>query len=341
MSITVLAAGLLTSVQDLGRHGHAALGVGTAGAMDSIALRLANLLVGNAEDAAGLEFTLRAPRLRFESDCVIALTGAPVETAGAGAGVPMWRPLRVRAGAQIDFGSARAGVRSYLAVAGGIDATPLLGSRSTDINAALGPNAGACVSAGARLTIAATTDSRRALQARLFGADAPGNKQHDAGIVAAKWSIDPAPWFDADASIPIAAIRGAHFDRLEPASQRALFAQAFRVGAQSNRVGCRLDGARLALGAPLELVSEGVVPGVVQLPPAGAPIVLMAEAPTTGGYPRIAHVAGVDLPRLAQRRPGDTVRFCETTLDAAQASQLERERALAALARSLRDRLRA
>jgi len=336
MSITVLAAGLLTSVQDLGRHGHAALGVGAAGAMDTVALRLANLLVGNVENAAALEFTLRAPRLRFDADCVIALTGAPLDGATFRAGVPMWRPLRVRAGTEIDFGAARCGVRSYLAIAGGIDSALLLGSRSTDINAALGPNGGA-LSTGTRLDIAALADSH-APNSGFFAAVA-SNSKHGADIVAAKWSIDPAPWFDADASIPIAAIRGAHFDRLEAVSQHALFAQAFRVGAQSNRVGYRLDGPRLALAAPLELVSEGVVPGVVQLPPAGEPIVLMAEAPTTGGYPRIAHVAAVDLPRLAQRRPGETIRFTEITLEDAQARHVERERALAALACTLRDRL--
>jgi biotin-dependent carboxylase-like uncharacterized protein len=231
-------------------------------------------------------------------------------------------------------------VRSYLAIAGGIEAARLLGSCSTDINAALGPQAGAAISAGTRLTITEPADPRRTALARWFRTDAASDKKHDVDITAAKWSIDPAPWFDA-ATVPIAAIRGAHFLRLEPASQAALFAQAFRVGVQSNRVGYRLEGPRLALATPLELVSEGVVPGVVQLPPAGEPIVLMAEAPTTGGYPRIAHVAGIDLPRLAQRRPGETVRFTEVTLDEAQARHIERERALAALARNLDDRLRA
>jgi len=310
MSLTIISPGLLTTVQDGGRFGHAAIGVGTSGAMDAVALRLANILVGNPENAAGLEITLRGPRLRCDAECLIALTGAPIEARCDGASVPMWRPLSVRTGKQLDFGGMRRGARSYLAVAGGLQTEPLLGSRSVDVNAGIGR----ALVAGDVLPITSSAS------------------------VSAKWSLDPLPWF-GDLTEPIRIVGGTHFSRLDTESQRALFAEEFRIGADSNRVGYRLDGARLALGDPLELVSAGVVPGTVQLPPGGTPIVLMAEAPTVGGYPRIAHISEVDLPRLAQCRPGARVRFTQVSPEAAQTLYLERERAITALAQTVRERL--
>lgn len=314
MSLVVLAAGLLTTVQDGGRCGHSAIGVGTSGAMDSVALRLANILVGNVDNVAALEITLRGPRLRCDAACLIAITGAPLEATCDGAALPLWRPVRVAAGAELSFGGMHRGARSYVAFAGGIQVPALLGSRSTDVNAGIGP----ALAVGDVLPVA-TSPSR-----------APP----------AKWALDPMPWFDAEMTQPIRVVAGAHFSQLDAGSQRTLFAAEFRISADSNRVGYRLEGPKLALQEPLELISCGVVPGTVQLPPGGAPIVLMAEAPTTGGYPRIAHVLAVDQPRLAQRRPGDSVHFTQVSPAAAETLYLERERAIAALAQTVRERLR-
>jgi antagonist of KipI len=312
MSLTVVSPGLLTTVQDGGRFGHASIGAGASGAMDTVALRLANILVGNAENAAALEITLRGPRLRCDVDCLIALTGAPVEARSDASVMPMWRPLSLRAGTELEFGSIHSGSRSYVAVAGGVQTASLLGSRSVDVNAGIGR----ALAAGALLPITAS-----ALRESV------------------KWSLDPLPWFDATSVDPIRLIAGAHFAQLDAASQRALLAAEFRIGTDSNRVGYRLEGAKLALREPLEMVSAGVVPGTVQLPPGGTPIVLMAEAPTVGGYPRIAYLAEVDLPRLAQRRPGERVRFTQVSPEAAQTLYLERERAISALAQTVRERL--
>jgi antagonist of KipI len=331
MSIAVLAPGLLTTVQDGGRHGHADIGVGTAGPMDSVALRLANILVGNVENAPVLEITLRGPRLRFDSDSVIAVAGAQVDAQCGTEPVPMWRPVLVRAGTELVFGNTRHGARAYLAVAGGFDEKPQLASCSVDLNAGIG---GRALAAGDVLTTAAAP---RSLCPSLW--DYLGNDQQ--ALAAAKWSLDPARWADGDSALPVHVITGQHFADLDSASQQALFSAAFRISADSNRVGYRLDGASLHLRKPLELVSAGVVPGTVQLPPGGAPIVLMAEAPTTGGYPRIAQVIAVDLPRLAQRRPGDSVRFTEISLKLAQTRYLERERAIATLAHTINERLHA
>ncbi len=328
MTIHVLAPGLLSTVQDGGRSGQAALGVGHGGAMDTVALRLANILVGNVENAATLELTLRGPRLRFDSDSLVAVTGADIEAHCGDAALPMWRPLAIRAGSELAFGNVRRGARSYLAVAGGIGIAPVLGSRSSDLNAGL----------GARALIAG--DTLPTEPASRYVAPSLWRELGATPCAATKWSLDPQPWFDSGLRRSIRVIAGSHSPHLDNASQRALFSAEFRIGADSNRVGYRLHGPALALREPLELISEGVMPGTVQLPPGGDPIVLMAEAPTCGGYPRIAQVIGVDLPHLAQHRPGEVLRFAETSLDDAQTRYLERERAMARVARIIAERLR-
>lgn len=318
MSIQVLSPGLLTTLQDRGRDGHALAGVGRAGAMDDVALRLANALVGNEDAAAVIEFGLVGPTLQFECAALVALAGAEPAATLDGAAIEAWRPLRIPPGTRLDLGRLRRGAFACLAVAGGFAAPPVLGSRASDVNAGLGPFGGRALRAGDRLSIEA---------------DAPRDAPHG-------WSLDPRPWFDGDLARPIRAMRGSHFDALDAASSAALFTAPFRVRADSNRVGLRLDGPALALAGPLELASEAVVRGTLQLPPGGAPIALMAEHPTTGGYPRIAQVAAVDLPRLAQRRAGQTLHFAPIELDDAQSRYLRRERELADLCDAIRDRLR-
>ena len=333
--ITIVSPGLLTTVQDGGRAGHAAIGVGGAGAMDAVALRLANSLVDNALNAAALEITLRGPRLRFAHDTLIALTGAAIEAQCDGLAVPLWRPLLLRAGSELALGGMRHGTRAYLAVAGGFDLPPLLGSRCTDINAGLGPIPRP-LAAGDVLSCA---PSPKTLCRELWNAF-EARPQKGRNIAATNWSLDPAPWFDASGTRVIHLVPGTHFDHLDAEAQRALFAHEFRVGVDSNRVGLRLEGVPLRLAQPFESISAGVAPGTVQLPPGGVPIALAAEAPTTGGYPRIGHVIAVDQPYLAQRRPGDAVRFARCELAEAQIRYLERERALSRLACDISERLK-
>lgn len=317
MSITVLRAGTLTTVQDRGRHGFGALGVAAGGPMDEVAFRLANALVGNREDAAALELTWSGPRLHFEQAAQVALTGADCDARVGDATLPGWRAVRVEAGSELDIGRLRHGARACLAIAGGIHAPKPLGSAATDLNAGIGPLQGRAVRAGDRLEIA---PSARPPRTRT-------------------WALDPRPWFDRDARAPIRLLRGSHAGFLTASSRDALFRERFRLHADSNRVGLRLDGVVLAFDRPCETISEPVARGTVQLPPAGRPIVLMAEHPTTGGYPRIGQVAAIDLPRLAQRRPGDDVRFQAIDLDEAQSRYLARERALARLLEWITQRL--
>ncbi len=302
MAITVIRAGMLTTVQDLGRCGHRAAGVALGGAMDAWALRLVNLLVGNAEDAAGLEFTLRGPELAFASDTTIAVGG------GDFGAMPRWQPLRVRAGERVNFGPARTGCRGYLAIAGGLAVPVVLGSRGTDLRAALGGVDGRALRDG---------DVLRAAEVVRW--------------VAGHWHIDERILPAYTAAPTVRVVRGAHAGQFDG----SLTIAEFRVTPKSDRMGVRLAGPALVRREGGELVSSTVVPGTVQVPPDGQPIVLMADAQTIGGYPQIAHVVTADLPLVAQLRPGDTVRFQEVTLAAAHALVLAREHALSLLREGL------
>ena len=274
--------------------------------MDDVALRIANLLVGNADSAAGLEITLDGPVLRLERDATIAIGGADLDARVGDAMLPPWRAVHVPAGTELRFGEPRDGCRAYLAIAGGIDVPPVLGSRGTYVRAAIGGHEGRALRRGDVLPLG-TAPATRVRPRRLAR------------------EMQPA-YGDM-----VRLVAGPQLDALAPGARARLFDAPFTVSARSDRMGFRLDGATLALSAPMELLSAGVAMGTVQLPPDGAPIVLMADRQTTGGYPRLGEVATVDLPSLAQRRPGDVVRFAEVSLAEAQRLYLARERALALL----------
>ncbi|HYW08203.1 MAG TPA: biotin-dependent carboxyltransferase family protein [Longimicrobium sp.] len=326
--IEVLRPGLLTTVQDLGRAGFRDQGVPIGGAADRVALRVANLLVGNPEGAAGLEMTLAGPRLHFTRDTLIALGGAEMHAELDGTPVGFWRPVRVRAGATLDVGGARAGCRAYLACAGGIDVPPVLGSRSTYSPTSFGGLNGRPLRTGDHLPVGRASALADAVIAAI--------RREGRGNGASPWFVGPAalPAYGPDPELLL--IPGSHAAALTPEGRALLFGGRFRVSPRSDRMGCRLDGPALALAEPLELTSEGVAPGTVQLPPGGSPIVLGADGGTTGGYPRVGHVATVHHPLLAQLRPGDTLRFRETTIQEAHLLLRAREREIARLAHAIR-----
>ncbi|MEY2260966.1 biotin-dependent carboxyltransferase family protein [Rhodanobacter denitrificans] len=231
---------------------------------------------------------------------MIALTGAAIAARVGSQAIPPWTTCLLPAGSVLQLGGMSRGCRSYLAVRGGFDVPPLLGSRSSDLHARIGR----ALQAGDVLPVGAAAPLR-ALPARQ-------------NVRVLGWGPDPQPWFDF-ARRPLALLHGSHWAALDSASQRQLYGGHFTLSKDSNRTASRLDGHALHLAEPLELVSEAVLPGTLQLPPSGQPIVLQAEAPVTGGYPRIGQLAAVDLPRLAQLRPGDTVCFRETGMDEALA----------------------
>lgn len=303
--IEVIRAGMQLTVQDLGRTGRRAEGVPLGGAADAFALRVANLLVGNVEDAAGLEFALVGPELKFARDAVVALGGAEFE------GLPTWRPMQVTAGATLRVGAALRGCRGYLAVAGGIDVAPVLGSRSTYVRGGFGGWAGRELKAHDVVPIGA---ARRSLRGH--------------------WHVAPQilPVYSGDVQLRVVA--GAQAGEFAPTWREA----SFTVSRQSDRMGIRLDGTALARLRSADLLSSPVAPGTVQVPPDGRPIILLADAQTIGGYPQLAHVATVDLPLAAQLRPGDTVRLREVSLAEARDLLAAREHSLALLREGLKDK---
>ncbi len=331
LSLRVAAAGLLTSVQDRGRHGYQHLGVAVGGVMDEVSHRLANLLVGNGQGAATLEITLTGPRLLFEDQALIALCGGDLSPELDGTPVPLWRPVLVRAGASLAFGRIEQGARCYLAVAGGLGVPPVLGSASTNLTAQFGGYLGRPVLAGDSFPLQPLPRERYpGLQERFRREGPPG--------LALTWF--PA-WFrevDFLRPAPLRVIPGPQWPRLARSSRTAFMESVFRVASNSNRMGLRFQGPRLALDRPLEMISSGVAAGTVQLPPDGSPIVLMADRQTTGGYPRLGEVATVDLPRAAQLRPGEEVRFVRVSLKEAQELFLKREERFRQLEQALAQR---
>lgn len=317
MSVRVLTGGLQTTVQDLGRSGHQSQGVPVGGAMDRTALRLANIVVGNDESDAALEASLIGPALVFDHETLISLAGGDLEATVDGLTVPVWHAIWVPAGATLRFGRPRVGCRAYVAVAGGIDVPPVFGSRSTYLRARFGGHEGRALKPGDVLPLGRPSAHAQRIAREL---------RSDAGkATAARWSVTTLlrPRYSDEVAVRLVA--GAHTGALSAASRDALGGATFRVSSSSDRMGYRLEGATLSLRQPMELLSEGVVFGTVQLPPGGSPIVLMADAQTTGGYPRVGEVASVDLPLVAQLKPGDRLRFRLVSLEDAQALYLARE----------------
>lgn len=333
MNIRVIRPGMLTTVQDLGRWGKQRYGVIVGGAMDSFALRVSNLLVGNSENKAALEMTLRGPTLNFDQDAMIAHCGGEFHPQISEQPVPQWRPVLMRKGSTLDCGSASTGCRGYLAVAGGIDVPLVLGSRSTYLRAGMGGHEGRPLKERDRLAIGHSTSAAALVLQRLR----PGTSS--APIKTCRWRIgDVGPIYSANPTLRV--ILGSEFDWLSPRSREGLFSAEFEVMPQSDRMGYRLAGPPLSLNPPRELISQAVCPGTIQVPADGQPILLMADCATTGGYPKAAHVASVDLPLAAQVRPGDKLHFACISLAEAEALYRQREETIAILKMAIELKLR-
>lgn len=274
-SLTVVETGPLTTVQDAGRCGQGAFGIGRSGACDRDAYRLANRMVGNDDGAAVLEVTFGGLVLRADADVVLILTGATC------AGTPHNAPIALAAGEQLALGAPVTGVRTYVAVRGGIDVPRVLGSRSTDLLAGLGPDV---LAAGDRLPVGRSVG-------QMPGVDVAAVPEPEGGEVVVQ--VQPGPrrdWFTDDA-------------------WASLLNQGYTVTAQSNRVGLRLDGVPLERANTGELSSEGMVRGALQIPLSGMPVLFLADHPVTGGYPVVGYVIDDDVDRCGQLRTGQTLRF--------------------------------
>jgi KipI family sensor histidine kinase inhibitor len=285
----VLLPGLLTTVQGRPRIGERRFGVAGAGALDPLALAAANRALGNPEDAPGLECTLLGPTLRFLRPVRFALAGADLEARLERSDLGAWRvppasPVLARASNLLTFGAARTGCRAYLAFEGGLDVPLVLGSPSTDLMGGFGGLGGRALAAGDLLATGSQSTS----------SPPSGADREEGGCGAPR---DPA-----EATVRV--VPGPQEDHFAAKALETLFGTAFTVSASSDRIACRLEGATLAHSGPAEIVSDGMVPGAIQVPPDGRPIVMLADGPTTGGYPKIGTVVTSDLALLAQLVPG-------------------------------------
>ena len=317
MKIDITRAGFLTSVQDLGRFGFRQFGVSVSGALDSLSLRVANLLVGNDESAAGLEITLGGSRLRFVDDRIVAWCGGEFDVRLGSASVAAGHAAFVRPGEELMFNPPKVGCRCWLGISGEIDVPIVLGSRSTDLRTSFGGFNGRALHDGDEIALGKNTKHAESLV----------NLLREQRI--SPWS-PPHDWSSPAQREPILRVmRGSDWNRFNDVTIQRFTNEVFIVSPDSDRMGVRLEGIELKPDHDIDLISEAVVPGTIQVPPGGKPIVLLGDCQTIGGYPKIAHVISVDLPIAAQLRVGDRVRFCEVSLTEAHHLLAERERDLA------------
>lgn len=322
VSLKVLKPGLLTTIQDLGRKGMQAFGVSVGGAMDGMAIRTANLLIGNEENDAVLELTLAGGSYRVELDTVIALCGANLDASVNGMRLPMNRPVWLQEGTILTFGRSLSGSRCYMAIAGGIDVPFVLGSRSADLRARLGGGFGRALVEGDKINILQPTTRTKELQQFLF---------RKAQAKETVWSS--VSWHAGMSSfsreIKVRVLLGSEWNTFLSESQISLFQGKYRLESSSDRMGLRITGPALLRQSNEELKSHGVTPGTVQVPPNGQPIILGVGCQPTGGYPKIAHVISADMPMIAQAMPGDWISFELTDSGTAQRALLLQDRKLA------------
>ena len=338
MSIIVLNPGPLTTVQDLGRFGYQASGIPCSGVMDQASYHLANKLVGNTEGEAVLEFTMYGGTYRFVSVTRFAVSGADMNPRLNGTAIPMNQAVPVKKGSVFSLNIASTGCRTYLAVAGGIDVPPVLGSRSTNLKCHMGGYQGRALQAGDVLPIQECGSFTPAAQENFRYSYASNRKQESGSfntlpehsliqksyvskyISMSKTGISgttmpPSVYPDR---ITVRVIEGPQEDYFTEKGKHTFFSSTYIVSSDSDRMGCRLEGPSIESYHGTDIISDGIVFGSIQVTSAGLPIILLADRQTTGGYAKIGTVCSADLPLLAQSRPGNTIRFEKITVEKAQ-----------------------
>jgi allophanate hydrolase subunit 2 len=366
--IEILTSGLTNSVQDLGRPGYLDQGIGRGGAMDRPALRIANLVLGNPEGAAAVEVAVFPFRLRFLEPAHYAVTGAGCRASLNGKALPPWWSGPADAGDELRLDPPREGARAYVAVGGGIDVPEVLRSRATDLKSVFGGMEGRALVRGDRLAtgslfspwgeVPSGSEAMRGSQTgaarnpssglrpppgRATGLARPSDPQGEKRefVAPSSQSIDPYHFRDSLGGIaggePLALriMPGAEFEAFTDEAQQVLPGREFTVTADNNRQGMRLEGPLLALTKKLELLSHGIMPGTIQVPPSGQAVIQLAEANTCGGYPKIGHVIEPDLWKLGQAPSGARIRFELISRDAAVAAIRDEELRMKRLANLL------
>ncbi len=315
--IHVLKAGLLTTVQDLGRFGYQKDGVVACGAMDAIAHKTANWIVGNQANEATLEMTLSGPVIEFESDAVIAITGASIQPTIFGKKIDQHKPVYVRAGSILRCDYADYGCRAYLAIAGGFEVDRVMGSKSTYLRAKLGGWKGRALRKADQIPIGKETNQQLLVKQKLIH-----RLQSNADFSQANWSVPVWDYGINRKNITVRVTKGKQFDWFTETSRQQFTSLRYQITNESDRMGYRLQGTALQLKREQQLLSEATSVGTIQVPSNGKPICLMKDRQTTGGYPKIAEVITADIPCIAQAKPGMFLRFHFVSLNEAEQALL-------------------
>ncbi len=305
--VHILNPGMLSTVQDLGRFGYMSTGFSPGGAMDSFALQLANILVGNAPGDGAVEMTAMGMTVRFDSSCAIALTGADMQPKINGESVSMNKTLEVNAGDVLSCGYAAKGMRTYLAVSGGFELPLVMGSMSTNLKCGLGGFTGRALKKGDALPL------RYQLTTDMIGCH----------------SFTPENYMDTPLTLRV--VLGPQEDMFTDEGIRTFLSRVYRVSEQSDRMGLRLEGPKIENKNGVDIISDGIATGAVQIPSSGTPIIMMADRQTTGGYAKIATVISADLKRIAQAKPGTALRFRAVTMQEALRLKKEEQTSLTRL----------
>jgi antagonist of KipI len=321
--IKIIKPGLLTSIQDMGRFGFQKYGVISSGAMDVFSHRIANILTGNEENTPTIEITLLGPAILFQEDSLIAICGGDFSPSiNDGVPIPTWKPVLLKKGTVLHFHGVKQGCYAYLAVAGGFSIPKLMNSTSTYLRAKIGGFQGRSLQPGDELHINPKSDFAKRVIEHLK------TRIQNKSYAATNWFVSPHFLPRPKANSVIRVMKGLQYHLFTRESQERFCHEPFIVTTKSDRMGYRLQGPPLELNKPIELFSEAVTFGTVQVPSSGNPIILLADRQTTGGYPKIAQISSVDFPLIAQAKPGDQIYFQEITHESAQQLYIERERNL-------------
>ena len=322
-TIEVLVPGLLTTVQDLGREGYGPLGVSPSGAADSIALRIGNRLVGNAESAAGLEMTLLGGTFVFPDGAVAAVTGSDFGTTLGNVPIAPWTSFEAQAGQALRLGPTRSGARCYLCVRGGIAVERFLGSASTHLLSGFGGHEGRALLKGDVLKIGDAEETKKEGTGKSACFTRGGRDSNRTRKVSEKVLERLAP------RKVLRVTPGPQSEWFPKAARKIFYNATYRVSEEANRMGLRLAGPAIAEGAHGEMTSEGVSLGAIQIAASGMPIILFVEQQTTGGYAKLANVIAADLSSVGQLRPRDEIRFERVSFETARKLLIEQEKLLA------------
>lgn len=313
MSIEILRSGMNTTIQDIGRWGYQKYGILVGGAMDTDAVRIGNLLVGNPEEEGALEITMIGPVLRFTEDALIAVCGADLSPSVDELPVPLGRPVYIRAGSVLRFGKPKRGCRAYLTVSGGFDVPVVMGSKSTYLQAQIGGYKGRPLQKGDVLSLCGLTLQGERIRSFL---------NSFSGFQSVPWYVmEPSEYAGTDRSVRIT--KGLQYASFTAEAQQDLIEKPFTITVQADRMGYRLEGPVLQTKEHEEMISEAAVFGTIQVPGNGKPIILMADHQSVAGYLKIAQVCLADLPILAQSGPGAVIRF--SLISTMEAEKLWRE----------------